>query len=78
MMVVITTAFHARVRGSVPGLDSLKEIKRFLPHPRVNLSIVGSWDHCFKGCRQFNNTGREWIVIVDQVQTNYHGRSMVL
>ena len=38
-VVVSTAAFHARVRGSVPGL---KESKMFLPHPRVKLSIVGS------------------------------------
>ena len=40
--MVITTAFHARVRGSVPGLGGLKETKMFLPHPRVDVSIVGS------------------------------------
>ena len=39
-VVVSTAAFHARVRGSVPG--GLKETKMFLPHPRVKLSIVGS------------------------------------
>ena len=41
-VVVSTTAFHARVRGSVPGLGDLKERKMFLPHPRVKVSIVGS------------------------------------
>ena len=41
-VVVITAAFHARVRGSVPGLGGLKETKMFLPHPRVKVSIVGS------------------------------------
>ena len=40
--VVSTAAFHARVRGSVPGLGGLKETKMFLPHPRVKVSIVGS------------------------------------
>ena len=40
--MVSTAAFHARVRGSVPGLCGLKETKMFLPHPRVKLSIVGS------------------------------------
>ena len=40
--MVSTAAFHARVRGSVPGLGSLKETKMFLPHPRVKVSIVGS------------------------------------
>ena len=40
-VVVSTAAFHARVRGSVPCLDGLKETKIFLTHPRVKLSIVG-------------------------------------
>ena len=40
--MVSTAAFHARVRGSVPGLGRLKETKMFLPHPRVKVSIVGS------------------------------------
>ena len=41
--MVNTAAFHARVRGSVPGLGGLKETKKlFLPHPRVKVSIVGS------------------------------------
>ena len=39
-VVVSTAAFHARVRGSVPGV--LKETKMFFSHPRVKLSIVGS------------------------------------
>ena len=42
MAVVSTAAFHARVRGSVPGLGGLKETKMFLPHPRVKVSILGS------------------------------------
>ena len=41
-VVVSTAAFHAGVRGSVPGLGGLKETKLFLPHPRVKVSIVGS------------------------------------
>ena len=41
-VVVSTTVFHARVRGSVPGLGGLKETKMFLPHPCVKVSIVGS------------------------------------
>ena len=41
-VVVSTAAFHARVRGSVPGSGGLKETKMFPPHPRVILSIVGS------------------------------------
>ena len=41
-VVVSTAAFHARVRGSFPGLGGLKEAKIFLPSPRVKVSIVGS------------------------------------
>ena len=41
-VVVSTAAFHARARGSVPGLGGLKETKMLLPHPRVKVSIVGS------------------------------------
>ena len=41
-VVVNTAAFHARVRGSFPGLGGLKETKMFLPHSLVKLSIVGS------------------------------------
>ena len=41
-VVVSTAAFHARVRGAVPGHGGLKETKMFLPHPRVKVSIVGS------------------------------------
>ena len=41
-VVVSNAAFHARVRGSVPGFGGLRETKMFLPHPRVKLSIVWS------------------------------------
>ena len=41
-VVVSTAAFHARVRGSVPGLGGLTGTKMLLPHPRVKVSIVGS------------------------------------
>ena len=41
-VVVSPSTFHARVRGSVPGLGGFKETKMFLPHPRVKVSIVGS------------------------------------
>ena len=40
--MVSTAAFHAGVRGSVPGPGGLKETKMFLPHPRVKVSIAGS------------------------------------
>ena len=40
--MVSAAAFHARVRGSLPGLGRLKETKMFLPHPFLKLSIVGN------------------------------------
>ena len=39
-VVVSTAAFHARVRGSVPGPGGLKDTKMFLPHTRVKLSTA--------------------------------------
>ena len=42
-VVVSTAAYHSRVQGSVPSLGGLKETKMFLPHPRLKLSIVGSF-----------------------------------
>ena len=41
--MVSTAAFHAIARGSVPGLGGLKKKKKILPHPRVKVSIVGSF-----------------------------------
>ena len=40
--MISTAAFHARVRGSVPGLGGWKKQTMFLPHPRVKVSIAGS------------------------------------
>ena len=42
--VVVSTAakpFHARVRGSFPGLGGLKETKMFFPHPLLKLRPPG-------------------------------------
>ena len=38
--MVSTAAFLARARCLVPGFGGLKETKMFLPHPRVQLSIL--------------------------------------
>ena len=40
--LVSTAAFHARARGSFPGIGGLKETKMYLPNPLLKLSIVGS------------------------------------
>ena len=42
-VVVRTAAFHARARGSVPGLGGLKETKMVLPHPPVK-GACSAWD----------------------------------
>ena len=70
-VVVSTAAFHARVRGSVPGLGGLKEIKTFLPHPRVKVSIVGSLRDrevaCSASDRQGSNfESRVWRTVSSQ------------
>ena len=41
-LVVSTAAFHARVRGSVPGLGGLKETKNVSSRSTCEISIVGS------------------------------------
>ena len=40
-VVISTAAFHARVRGSYPGLGGLKKTKMFLPHPLVKTQYCG-------------------------------------
>ena len=40
-VVVSTAAFHARVRGSFPGLGGLNETKMFLPNPLMKTQYCG-------------------------------------
>ena len=40
-VVVSTAAFHARVRGSFPGVSGLKKTKMFLSHPLVTTQYCG-------------------------------------
>ena len=58
--MVSTAAFHARVRGSVPGLGGLKETIMFLTHPRVELSIVRSLRGREVACLASNRQGSEF------------------
>ena len=62
-VVVSTAAFHATVRGSVPGLGGLKETKMFLPHPRVKVSIVGSLRDREVACSAPRPPGLEFRVL---------------
>ena len=80
-VVVSTAAFHARVRGSVPGLGGLKETKLFLPHPRVKVSIVGSLRGrevaCSASDRQGPNFGScVWRTVSSQ--SSHHPQEVLL
>ena len=79
--MVSTAAFHARVRGSVPGLGGLKETKMFLPHPRVKVSIVGSLRDrevaCSASDRQGSNfESRVWRTVSSQ--SSHHSQEVFL
>ena len=58
--MVSTAAFHARVRGSVPGLGGSKETKMFLPHPRVKVSIVENLCDREVACSASDRQGHTW------------------
>ena len=62
-VVVSTAAFHARVRGSVPGLGGLKETKMFFPHPRVKVSIVGSLCDPEVACSASDRQGSKFRIL---------------
>ena len=63
-LVVSTAAFHARVRGSIPGLGGLKEAKMFLPmHPLVKLSIMGSIRDREVACSASDHQGTKFQIL---------------
>ena len=81
-VVVSTAAFHARVRGSVPGLGGLKETKKmFLPHPRVKVSIVGSLRDREVACSASDRQGSNfescvWSTVSSQ--SSHHPQEVLL
>ena len=80
-VVVSTAAFHARVRGSVPGLGGFKEIKMFLPHPRVKVSIVGSLRDREVACSASNRQGSNFESCVWRTvssQSSHHPQEVLL
>ena len=80
-VVVSTAAFHARVRGSVPGLGGLKETKMFLPHPRVKVSIVGSLRDREVACSASNRQGSNFASCVWRTvssQSSHHPQEVLL
>ena len=80
-VVVSTAAFHARVRGSVPGLGGLKETKMFLPHPRVKVSIVGSLRDREVACSASDRQGSNFESCVWRTvssQSSHHHQEILL
>ena len=80
-VVVSTAAFHARVRGSVPGLGGLKETKMFLPHPRVKVSIVGSLRDREVACSASDHQGLNFESCVWRTvssQSSHHPQEVLL
>ena len=79
--MVNTAAFHARVRGSVPGLGGLKETKLFLPHPRVKVSIVGSFRDREVACSASDHQGSNFESCVWRTvssQSSHHPQEVLL
>ena len=80
-VVVSTAAFHARDRGSVPGLGGLKETKLFLPHPRVKVSIVGSLRDREVACSASDRQGSNFESCVWRTvssQSSHHPQEVLL
>ena len=80
-VVVSTAAFHARVRGSVPDLGGLKETKMFLPHPRVKVSIVGSFRDREVACSASDRQGSNFESCVWRTvssQSSHHPQEVLL
>ena len=80
-VVVSTAAFHARARGSVPGLGGLKETKMFLPHPRVKVSIVGSLRDREVACSASDRQGSNFEFCVWRTvssQSSHHPQEVLL
>ena len=79
--MVSTAAFHARVRGSVPGLGGFKATKMFLPHPRVKVSIVGSLRDREVACSASDRQGLNFESCVWRTvsfQSSHHPQEVLL
>ena len=80
-VAVSTAAFHARVRGSVPGLGGFKETKMFLPHPCVKVSIVGSLRDREVACSASDRQGSNFESCVWRTvssQSSHHPQEVLL
>ena len=76
--MVSTAAFHARVRGSVPGLGGLKETKVFLPRPRVKVSIVGSLRDREVACSASASNFESCVWRTVSSQSSHHPQEVLL
>ena len=79
--MVSTAAFHARVRGSVPGLGGIKQTNMFLPHPHVKVSIVGSFRDREVACSASDRQGSNfescvWMTVSSQ--SSHHPQEVLL
>ena len=76
-----TAAFHARVRGSVPGLGGLRETKMFLLHPRVKVSTMGSLRDREVACSASDRQGSNFESCVWRTvssQSSHHPQEVLL
>ena len=79
-MVVSTAAFHARARGSVPGLGGLKETKN-VSSPSTCESIVGSLRDREVACSASDRQGSNFESCVWRTvssQSSYHPQEVLL
>ena len=77
-VVASTAPFHARARGSFPGLGGLKETKMFLPHPLVKLSIVGSLCDRKIACSASDRQGSNFESCVWRAVSSRHLQDILL
>ena len=81
MVMVSTAVFHARIRGSVPGLGGLKETKNLSSHPSVKVSIVGSLRDREVACSASDHQGSNfesclWRTVSSQ--SSHHPQEVLL
>ena len=77
-VVFSTATFHARVRGSYPGLGGLKETKMFLPHQLVKLSCVGSLRGREVACSASDRQGLNFESWVWRAVSSHHPQEVLL
>ena len=73
-----TAAFHARARGSFPGLGVLKEIKMFPPHPLLKLIFVGIPRDREVGCSASDQQGLNFKLCVWRAVSSHHPQEVLL